>query len=157
VDAWPPEAASNRAPPYLTYRFLQEASVELRRPVQDVLPPVLDLLQRHRWLGNVRELRNVIRQAVLQTRELVIRPSAVRAALGDALSATAVHAEASGGSLKEIADEAARAAEREAISRTLKATGGNKSQAAEVLKTDYKMLHRKMKRLSIRARDFMAE
>jgi len=144
--------------PYLTYRFLQEASVELRRPVQEVLPPALDLLQRHRWPGNVRELRNVIRQAVLQTRELVIRPSAVRAALGDALSAApTMHPGASGESLKEIADEAAQAAEREAISRTLKATGGNKSQAAEVLKTDYKTLHRKMKRLSIRARDFMPE
>ena len=144
--------------PYLTYRFLQEASVELRRPVQEVLPPALDLLQRHRWPGNVRELRNVIRQAVLQSRELVIRPSAIRAALGGALSAPAIaHAGAFGESLKEIADEAAQAAEREAISRTLKATGGNKSQAAEVLKTDYKTLHRKMKRLSIRARDFMPE
>jgi DNA-binding NtrC family response regulator len=68
-----------------------------------------------------------------------------------------MHPGASGESLKEIADEAAQAAEREAISRTLKATGGNKSQAAEVLKTDYKTLHRKMKRLSIRARDFMPE
>jgi DNA-binding NtrC family response regulator len=55
--------------PYLARRFLAEASVELRRPVQHIVPNALELLVAHPWPGNVRELRNVIRQAVLMTRE----------------------------------------------------------------------------------------
>ena len=45
-----------------------EASVELRRPVQQLAPAALEQLQRGRWPGNVRELRNVIRQAVLRSK-----------------------------------------------------------------------------------------
>jgi two-component system nitrogen regulation response regulator GlnG len=59
-------------------------------------------------------------------------------------------------SLKEIAEEAAGAAERDAISQTLRVTKGNKSQAARVLKTDYKTLHLKMKKFGLRGRDFSA-
>ena len=59
-----------------------------------------------------------------------------------------------GRSLKEIAAAAAREAERQAISETLRAALGNKSQAARALKTDFKTLHLKMKSLGIRARDY---
>jgi len=52
---------------YLARRFMMEASIELRRPMQTIVPAALDLLRRHTWPGNVRELRNVVRQAVLQT------------------------------------------------------------------------------------------
>jgi DNA-binding NtrC family response regulator len=59
-----------------------------------------------------------------------------------------------GRSLAEVADEAARDAERRLIAETLRATRGNKAQAARSLRTDYKTLHTKMKKLGIRARDF---
>lgn len=141
---------------YLAQRFIEEASVELRRPVQELVPTALDLLQRHDWPGNVRELRNVVRQAVLQTKELVIRPTDLRAVLADASSAPpTAQRETRGQSLKEIADEAARATERQAICDILRATKGNKSQAAKALQTNYKTLHLKMKNLGIRARDFI--
>jgi two-component system response regulator HydG len=59
-----------------------------------------------------------------------------------------------GQSLKDVADQAAREAERQAITEALKAAQGNKSEAARALKTDFKTLHVKMKNLGIRARDF---
>ncbi len=142
---------------HLARRFLAEASVELRRPVQELLPPALELLERHDWPGNVRELRNVIRRAVLQSDGLVISPVHLRVALKEAGapdSPRAASAGAAGRPLKLIADEAARAAERDAIVETLRATKGNKSQAARALQTDYKTLHVKIKHLGIRARDF---
>jgi DNA-binding NtrC family response regulator len=144
--------------PYLAQRFLEEASVELRRPVQRVLPEALELLERHAWPGNVRELRNVIRHAVLQTNDLVIRRDLVRSVLGKANASVAAGAGIgpgiAGRTLREIAVEAAEAAERQAICETLRATRGNKSQAAKALKTDYKTLHVKLKHLGIRAHDF---
>ena len=57
-------------------------------------------------------------------------------------------------SLKEIADRAAAEAERQAIRLALQATRGNKSEAARLLRVDYKTLHLKMKRYGIDAGQF---
>ena len=109
----------------------------------------------HPWPGNVRQLRNVIRQAVLESTALVLESATVKRILGsDAAVAAPRSARSAGQSLKDVADQAAREAERVAISDALKAAQGNKSEAARVLRTDFKTLHVKMKNLGIRARDF---
>jgi two-component system, NtrC family, response regulator HydG len=59
-------------------------------------------------------------------------------------------------SLKTIAGRAAAEAERQAICLALQATSGNKSEAARLLRVDYKTLHLKMKRYSIEAGEFRA-
>jgi two-component system nitrogen regulation response regulator GlnG len=142
--------------PYLAHRFLAEASVELRRPVQQIVPNALELLESHPWPGNVRELRNVIRQAVLMTKDLMIGRDVVRALLGKPSAERHLDgATPAGTSLREVAAEAAEAAERRAISEALRSSHGNKSRAARALDTDYKTLHLKMKRFGIRGRDFL--
>ena len=57
-------------------------------------------------------------------------------------------------SLREIADRAAAEAERQAICVALHATHGNKSEAARLLRVDYKTLHLKMKQYVIDAGQF---
>jgi len=59
-------------------------------------------------------------------------------------------------SLKELADRAAAEAERQAIRLALQATRGNKSEAARLLRVDYKTLHLKMKRYALDASEFRA-
>jgi len=141
---------------YLARRLLAEVSVELRRPVQQIAPNALALLEAHPWPGNVRELRNVIRQAVLMTKDLVIGGDVVRALLRKPGAARHVAgAKPTGASLREVAAEAAEAAERRAISEALRSARGNKSRAARALDTDYKTLHLKMKRFGIRGHDFV--
>jgi len=54
-------------------------------------------------------------------------------------------------SLRDIAGRAAAEAERQAIRLALQATGGNKSQAARLLRVDYKTLHVKIKQFGISA------
>ena len=54
-----------------------------------------------------------------------------------------------GSSLREIAEAAAAYAEQQAIRRVLQVTNGNKSEAARLLRTDYKTLHLKMRQYSI--------
>jgi DNA-binding NtrC family response regulator len=142
--------------PHLAQRFLAEASVELRRPVQQIMPSALALLGAHPWTGNVRELHNVIRQAVLTSQELMIEEGVVR----DLLNSPGVVRQVAGAtppglSLRQVADAAADAAERGAISDALRSANGNKSQASRALRTDFKTLHLKMKRLGIRAQDFV--
>jgi DNA-binding NtrC family response regulator len=141
--------------PYLAERFMREVGVELRRPMQGIAPDALAVLRAHPWPGNVRQLRNVIRQAVLESQDLLVDRVSVELLLGSATAAKDVPIPSlSGRSLKEIAEKAALEAERRAISEALRETHGNKSQAARVLKTDFKTLHVKMKNLGIQARDF---
>ncbi|MBI5380238.1 MAG: sigma-54-dependent Fis family transcriptional regulator [Nitrospirae bacterium] len=142
---------------YLAKRFLEEACMELRRPVHGISEEVAQLLLQHSWQGNVRELRNVIRQAVLLSPDL-IRPEHLAAlGAGDlrAPSAGEPGPGSSGLSLKEAREKAAAAADQQAILGALQATRGNKSEAARLLRTDYKTLHLKMKRYGISTREFL--
>jgi len=41
--------------------------VELRRPVYELQPEALHMLEQHDWPGNVRELRNVIEHGAILT------------------------------------------------------------------------------------------
>jgi len=148
---------------HLAHRFLQEASLELHRPVYELQPDAVEMLHRHRWPGNVRELRNVIRLAALQSTEPVIDGALISGILERGSDAAARTVPASGSAplngrpLREIAEAAASSAERVAIAEALKTTGGNKSAAAKLLQTDYKTLHLKIQRHGLKARDFEAD
>jgi DNA-binding NtrC family response regulator len=139
---------------YLAHRFVSEVAIELRRPVQSIAPEAVALLERYEWPGNVRELRNVMRQAVLESKTALVEKSAIQRLSGKPPAQQPSQRTAVVRSLKEVADHAAREAERVAITETLRTTRGNKSEAARMLKTDYKTLHVKIKALGIRAKDF---
>jgi DNA-binding NtrC family response regulator len=150
----PPLRDRTKDIPHLATRFLHEVAVELRRPVLEIASDGLETLQRYPWPGNVRELRNVVRQAVLEARGPVVTTATIARFLGKAAPRREAEPKAGQPSLKEVAEAAARDAERNAIVAALRRTAGNKSQAARLLKTDYKTLHVKVKNLGIRARDF---
>ena len=141
---------------HLARQFLDEVSMELRRPVHGITDETMELLGRHDWPGNVRELKNVIRKAALLatdevTPEFLPPLGASRAAGRSPVVDPAVVGELS---LREVADVALADAERRAIREAMEAAKGNKSQAARLLRTDYSTLHAKMKRYGIAARDF---
>ena len=140
----------------LAGRFLDEVSMELRRPVHGITDEALALLGRHDWPGNVRELKNMIRKAALLAAD-VITPELLPA-LGTPRAGgspgVAAPVASDGLSLREVTEVATADAERRAIREALEAVKGNKSQAARLLRTDYTTLHAKMKRYSILAKDF---
>jgi DNA-binding NtrC family response regulator len=134
-------------------RLQEEASVELRRAACRLSDEAAALLGRHSWPGNVREVRNVIRQAVLQAPGPFIEEEHVRPLLARRTHSPPEVASISvplGRSLKEIAAAASAAAERQAIIEALRLSRWNKSRAARLLKTDYKTLHIKMKIFGLR-------
>jgi transcriptional regulator with GAF, ATPase, and Fis domain len=135
--------------------FLAEASIELGRPCREISDTAADSLQRYTWPGNVRELRNVIRRAILVASD-VIEPEHFSFLPAEASRAPAPREQPAraNASLKEIADAAAADAEQHAIRRVLQDTKGNKSEAARLLRTDYKTLHLKMKQYGIPAGQF---
>src|SRR5437667_480608 len=136
----------------LANEFLPEAGMELGRPCRKISEAAAQVLQRYHWPGNVRELRNVIRRAILLASD-VIEPAHLSVIPVDSPPTAALREAPAPGdcSLKEIADAAAAHAEQDAIRRALQLTRGNKSEAARLLRTDYKTLHLKIKQYRIDA------
>jgi two-component system nitrogen regulation response regulator GlnG len=139
----------------LANEFLEEASIEFGRPCREICEAAAEALLNHNWPGNVRELRNVIRRGILVASD-VIRVEHLSFLPVNAPPPPGRRAEAipDGSSLKEIAETAAADAEQHAIRQALARTKGNKSEAARVLRTDYKTLHIKMKLYGIPAAQF---
>jgi len=142
---------------HLANEFLPEAGMELGRPCRKISEAAAQVLLRYHWPGNVRELRNVIRRAILLAAD-VIEPAHLSVIPVDSPPTAALREAPAPGdcSLKEIADAAAAQAEQDAIRRVLQLTGGNKSEAARLLRTDYKTLYLKMKHYDIDAGKFRA-
>ena len=143
---------------HLANEFLPEAGMELGRPCRKISEAAAQVLLRYHWPGNVRELRNVIRRAILLASD-VIEPAHLSVIPVDSPATAALREAPAPGdcSLKEIADAAAAQAEQDAIRRVLQLTSGNKSEAARLLRTDYKTLYLKIKQYRIDAalfRDF---
>jgi DNA-binding NtrC family response regulator len=146
----------------LAHSLLEEAGLALERPCRKISEAAAKVLLRYHWPGNVRELRNVIRRACLLASEVIepehlsilpVEPCAVTLVNHDAGLGNSVVGESS---LKELAEMAAFDTEAQAIRLALQTTGGNKSEAARLLKVDYKTLHLKMKRFGIQAGAFRA-
>jgi two-component system nitrogen regulation response regulator GlnG len=144
----------------LANSLLAEAAVTLERPCRKISEAAVKVLLRYHWPGNVRELRNVIRRACLLSSD-VIEPEhlSILPCEPQGVPLAARHREcpgvaAAGASLKQLADLAVLDAEGQAIRLALQATGGNKSEAARLLRVDYKTLHLKMKRFGIQAEAF---
>jgi DNA-binding NtrC family response regulator len=141
--------------PILAKRFREEACVELKRTVSSISKEAAELLLNHSWPGNIRELRNVIRQAVLTTADFEIHADQIKHLLKSSKTAEVPSlvemAVPAGMSLKKIGVNAVEEAEKQAIRNVLRSTQGNKSQAAKILKTDYKTLHVKIKKYGLQA------
>ena len=139
----------------LANKFLQEAGMELDRPCRTISEAAAQLLLSYHWPGNVRELRNIIRRAILLASD-VIEPEHLSVIPIDRSAAAVVPGEAAlaGSSLREVSAAAVARAEDQAIQWALQTTGGNKSQAARLLRTDYKTLHLKIRQYGINARQF---
>ncbi len=137
---------------HLANEFLPEAGMELGRPCRKISEAAAQVLLRYHWPGNVRELRNVIRRAILLAAD-VIEPAHLSVIPVDSPATAALREAPAPGdcSLKEIADAAAAQAEQDAIRRALQLTRGNKSEAARLLRTDYKTLYLKIKQYRIDA------
>src|SRR5204863_9475319 len=87
--------------------LLPNASMELGHPCRKISEAAAQVLLRYHWTGNVRELQNVIRRAILLASD-VIEPAHLSVIPVDSPPTAALReAQAPGDcSLKEIADAA---------------------------------------------------
>jgi len=134
--------------PFLAVKLMTAASMELEKQMRELSPEAAELLMAYPWPGNIRELKNVIRRAVLSCQDGIIRPEHI-----EFLAGGTTFREDRGSflmPLKQVALQATRGAESEVIKRALTITGGNKSRAAKLLEIDYKTLLTKIKDYQIK-------
>jgi two-component system response regulator HydG len=139
--------------------FLKIANGELDKNVEGFNPEVEELFLKYPWYGNLREMKNVIRRAVLLTEGSVVEAkslpyeisnfSKVPAVVNDAKPETTYGSNNS--TTESSKDEkpdlksAALEAEYDLIIKVLKEVNYNKSKAATILNIDRKTLYNKMK------------
>lgn len=118
--------------PELARHLVEKASLAVGRPPPTLHDDVVQHLVAHDWPGNVRELENCLTRAVVMATGNVIRPEHL--ALEGGAHAATPH-------LRTLA-----AVEGEYVAAVLKATGGNKSRAAEILDISRPRLRRILER-----------
>jgi two-component system nitrogen regulation response regulator GlnG len=140
----------------LAGQFIAEASRDLGREAPELTEAAAAFLKDLRLSGNVRELRNLIRRGVLICDDVLDVPHLDRResfsfrdlGVGERTERSgAPNVSDSVGPLKETLAAARRNVEGELIERALRASKGNKAEAARLLQIDYKTLYNKLKEL----------
>ena len=130
--------------PLLANHFLARLAERYRRGQLSFSPEAMSLLVSAPWPGNVRQLLNVIEQAVALAPTEVIPESLVRQALD------------AGDTTLTPLDEARKAFERDYLVRILKITGGNVTKAARLAGRNRTEFYRLLERHSLEPGMFKA-
>ena len=116
--------------------FSRHANEELNRNVEGFDSGAAEMLASHSWPGNLRELNNVVKRAVLLTRGSQITTAELTLAMGQIRTDNVL----------QLHDEDT---ERQRIITALQQTNGNKAKAARLLGVDRKTIYNKIEKLGI--------
>ncbi len=135
----PPLAERLEDLPLLVEEFVRKFNNLTGKSVKGVSPGAMELLMRHLWPGNIRELEHAIEHAFVLVKDDTIRPAHLP---GDLQAAVPKDESAAG--LAPIEQN-----ERETIIRTLKTNHYNRNKTAAHLGISRITLWRRMKKLKI--------
>lgn len=124
--------------PLLVKHFVALQAAKLNMPVPKIDDSYIDLLQKHSWKGNVRELKNSIERSLILIE-------------GDTLDANALPYEfcMQEGTSNSLSAMALAEIERKHIQKVLAFTKGNKAEAARLLEIGVATLYRKIEEYKI--------
>jgi two-component system nitrogen regulation response regulator NtrX len=144
--------------PLLVQHFARRMGDEHNLKPKRFEPAAMDALQRYRWRGNIRELRNAIERLMIMTptdtvrvedlpREIGSGDAPPRPATVDEEAAAVVSgAERTAGTLREFKD----ATERAYLVQKLRETNWNISKTAEIIDTPRSNLYKKLEQYGIK-------
>jgi len=144
--------------------FLGRFGKELGQPAPAIEPAAIAVLQEHAWPGNVRQLANVIRQALLGASgfpvttehvNLALHPRALVAAKNDSFEREVEVwlNEAAAGKVMDIHAVIIDAAERIVYRRAFELSGGNQAMTARWLGVARQTVRDQWQRLGLRPGD----
>ena len=126
-------------PALLAHHFLNVMNQQSGRAIKGFTPEALAALAAYQWPGNVREMENRIKRAVIMAEGNLISVSDLELPAIDSTSAAAP-------TLKEARERA----EREAVQRALAQVSGNVTQAAKLLDVSRPTLYDLMRYYDLR-------
>ena len=136
--------------PLLVEFILRKLNTEFGRNVANVSGEAMEALMRYHWPGNVRELENVLGRAMISMHfgETIIELKHLPP-LGLSTGFLVPGANIRGYGFnynRETYSELRDRWEREVLAATLEHTGGNRTQAAEMLQISLRSLYNKLKK-----------
>jgi transcriptional regulator with PAS, ATPase and Fis domain len=131
--------------PLLVEHFLKKYNRENNKNVISLSKEVRDLLMRHEYPGNVRELENIIERAVVLCRGDTLTTQDLPLNLRDSKAEAALERARESRSLPDTLEEI----ERQLIAKALESSGGVQTKAAEELGISERVLRYKMKKYKI--------
>jgi len=120
--------------------FLEEANTELEKNVIGFTESAIEAFKNYNWPGNLRELKNMVKRAVLLTQDEMIP---LKVLPHEIATASQTNTETEYGLFKNKNEE-------QLILDALEKSGGNKSKAARLLSIDRKTLYNKLKQYDIK-------
>jgi two-component system nitrogen regulation response regulator GlnG len=144
-------------------RFFTLYARQLGKEVQGIAPDALKLLVEYPWPGNVREMQSAVRRALLQTTGPVLLAESLPEEIRTGIRQEAVATISPGthGALEHLIEsrlhsgttdlyaEAVTALDKCLLTRVLRLTAGNQSQAARILGITRGSLRHKIHALNI--------
>jgi two-component system response regulator HydG len=125
--------------------FRELANQELGKKIKGYDPEVMSLFEKYDWPGNLREMKNVVKRAVLLSGMDQITLDSIPAEMIQTANRVSKEKSAPIYDLKALQE----VQEKEMIVKTLKEVRYNKSKAARILNIDRKTLYLKMEKYGI--------
>lgn len=134
----------------LADHFLQKYNDAYGKTIKRISTPAINMMMAYHWPGNVRELENCIERAVLSATDDVIHGYSLPPSLQTSEATHTAMLPNEGASLKTMVDSY----EREILVDTLKKFRGNVAAAARFLRTTPRIIHYRIRRLTIHPKDY---
>jgi two-component system nitrogen regulation response regulator NtrX len=130
--------------------YIEQLSRDSNARPKRITPGALDALQRYRWKGNIRELRNTVERLIIMTAgdtiDVADLPDLVRSTgASSAVKASGDNEPVKAGTLREFKD----VSERAYLVSKLRENGWNISKTAEVIDTPRSNLYKKLEQYQI--------
>ena len=133
--------------PLLIEHFIKQFAKRHDKPIKSMSTAARRRLMAYDWPGNVRQLRNVIESMVVVDYDGVLDVDDLPSELVEQVEATGeeIPNTSGAGSLSSLVGKPLEEVEKLFITETLKLTGGNREEAAEMLGIGARTLYRKIK------------
>jgi two-component system response regulator HydG len=126
--------------------FLKQANLDLNKQIEGFSPEATTLLNKHQWPGNLREMKNIVKRAVLMEQNDKISAEVLPSEIGNPEFSSSL---SSNTELPLNLKEAVEEVEKRTIAKVLEIVKNNKSKAAQMLGVDRKTLYNKLNQYNL--------
>ncbi len=140
--------------PFLCGKFVSQLAHEMNKEISEIAPEALEKLKLYDYPGNVRELRNIIKRAMVVATQRIepkdlppelLKPSRLTAQPGDEITIP-IHGSLN---LPEASRQTSQEIEKRLILEALRKTEGHQGKAAQLLGITARTLYNKIREFGL--------